>query len=207
MLLLNICNAWSDIALATPALWDSIHIVFRSLSPRTRGLKDLLPIWLERAYNCPSSRSLEWDLTTTSSTSFGDKYVEQLKHFEICEVDCESDECISEHTIQLWKGLPPSSRPLSSLETLVIRCMRNSWRFDPRHIFELLRLVPSPVDCVFFAEYRPISRFTSGKALSFPSSVAGGLENVEHVLIWITSLLRARRPLHPNPSPLSHGSC
>ncbi|KAJ7657481.1 hypothetical protein B0H17DRAFT_870855, partial [Mycena rosella] len=28
MLLLNICNAWTDIALSTPALWEAIHIQF-----------------------------------------------------------------------------------------------------------------------------------------------------------------------------------
>ncbi|KAJ6542067.1 hypothetical protein DFH09DRAFT_991013, partial [Mycena vulgaris] len=28
MLLLNICNAWAEIAIATPALWAAIHVVF-----------------------------------------------------------------------------------------------------------------------------------------------------------------------------------
>jgi hypothetical protein len=38
MLLLGICNAWTDIALATPALWNTIHIVF----PCAQDLKENL---------------------------------------------------------------------------------------------------------------------------------------------------------------------
>ncbi|KAJ7854322.1 hypothetical protein B0H14DRAFT_765179 [Mycena olivaceomarginata] len=54
MLLLSICNAWTDIALATPALWNTIQIVF----PCARDLKKILPIWLERAQHRSLSVSL-----------------------------------------------------------------------------------------------------------------------------------------------------
>ncbi|KAJ7791094.1 hypothetical protein B0H14DRAFT_2535227 [Mycena olivaceomarginata] len=56
ILQLNICNAWTDIALSTPSLWATIHITFQSSrfpSPSTQGLKTLVPIWLRRAHNRP----------------------------------------------------------------------------------------------------------------------------------------------------------
>ncbi|KAJ7902891.1 hypothetical protein B0H14DRAFT_2329426, partial [Mycena olivaceomarginata] len=59
MLLLGICNAWTDIALATPALWNTIQIVF----PCARHLKKILPIWLERAQHRPLSVSLRGTFT------------------------------------------------------------------------------------------------------------------------------------------------
>ncbi|KAJ7678806.1 hypothetical protein B0H17DRAFT_1077943, partial [Mycena rosella] len=45
MLFLNICNAWRDIALSNPALWEAIHIKF----PCTKGFVQLLGTWLGRA--------------------------------------------------------------------------------------------------------------------------------------------------------------
>ncbi|KAJ7102763.1 hypothetical protein C8R44DRAFT_682186, partial [Mycena epipterygia] len=54
MLLLNICNTWTDIALFTPALWASIHIDF----PRVTGFNEVLRMWLERARNRSLSISL-----------------------------------------------------------------------------------------------------------------------------------------------------
>ncbi|KAJ7854280.1 hypothetical protein B0H14DRAFT_2444071, partial [Mycena olivaceomarginata] len=61
ILQLNICNAWTDIALSTPSLWATIHITFQSSrfpSPSTQCLKTLVPIWLRRAHNRPLSISL-----------------------------------------------------------------------------------------------------------------------------------------------------
>ncbi|KAJ7453704.1 hypothetical protein B0H11DRAFT_1621137, partial [Mycena galericulata] len=54
ILLLNICNTWTDIALSTPALWAAIRVVF----PRPEGFPQLLRTWLQRARNRPLSVSL-----------------------------------------------------------------------------------------------------------------------------------------------------
>ncbi|KAJ7102749.1 hypothetical protein C8R44DRAFT_887490 [Mycena epipterygia] len=54
MLLLNICNAWTEIALSTPALWASIHISF----PTDNGFNELVAIWLKCACNHPLCLSL-----------------------------------------------------------------------------------------------------------------------------------------------------
>ncbi|KAJ7727230.1 hypothetical protein B0H16DRAFT_1894527 [Mycena metata] len=43
MLLLHICNAWSEIALSNPALWSTIHLNFPGA--------EILQLWLERARN------------------------------------------------------------------------------------------------------------------------------------------------------------
>lgn len=64
ILLLSIWSAWTDIALATPALWSAIDVTF----PCPRGLKELLPIWFERAHKHPLSISP----TETSSPSSED---------------------------------------------------------------------------------------------------------------------------------------
>ncbi|KAJ6510636.1 hypothetical protein C8R45DRAFT_813915 [Mycena sanguinolenta] len=46
MLLLNICNTWTTIALSTPDLWSSIWIDVPCPESFT---EQLLPIWLQRA--------------------------------------------------------------------------------------------------------------------------------------------------------------
>ncbi|KAJ7302063.1 hypothetical protein DFH08DRAFT_1089967 [Mycena albidolilacea] len=47
MLFLNVCNTWTSIALATPALWLAIRIIF----PCADGLKQLLPIWFRQIWD------------------------------------------------------------------------------------------------------------------------------------------------------------
>ncbi|KAJ7302187.1 hypothetical protein DFH08DRAFT_794656, partial [Mycena albidolilacea] len=74
ILLLNICHAWTDIALSTPSLWAAIHITFQSSrfpSPSTQGLKTLVLIWLRRAHNhpCPYCSTASISITTLSASS------------------------------------------------------------------------------------------------------------------------------------------
>ncbi|KAJ6624183.1 hypothetical protein B0H10DRAFT_1785072, partial [Mycena sp. CBHHK59/15] len=54
MILLNICGAWTKIALSAPALWANIHAQF----PRSEGFKELFQTWLDRARGCPLNISL-----------------------------------------------------------------------------------------------------------------------------------------------------
>ncbi|KAJ7472173.1 hypothetical protein FB451DRAFT_976011, partial [Mycena latifolia] len=44
MLLLDICNAWTDITLSTPGLWSAIHV-----DGSLVDLASLLDAWLQRA--------------------------------------------------------------------------------------------------------------------------------------------------------------
>ncbi|KAF7361443.1 hypothetical protein MSAN_01177400 [Mycena sanguinolenta] len=135
-LLLSICRAWTDIALSTPALWAAIHIRF----PCTRGLKNILPVWLERVRNQFLSISLEVERGQVDEDVVGIiwRHGQQLKHLELFE----------HWGIDILQCASPG--PLPSLETLTMRgdgCFR-------RYSLELLRLAPNLVeylvDDIFF---------------------------------------------------------
>lgn len=79
MLLLNVCNAWTTIALSTPTLWAGIHIVF----PCARGLKEVLPTWLHRAQRRPLSISLEGKMERGVADVIWEHG--QLKNLQICD--------------------------------------------------------------------------------------------------------------------------
>ncbi|KAJ7896401.1 hypothetical protein B0H14DRAFT_501188 [Mycena olivaceomarginata] len=135
MLLLNICNAWTDIALSTPSLWAAIHIIFPSGISSTQGLKTLVRIWLQRARNRPLSISLSGTDLDYDVVSIIWSHAQQLKHLEISDVDPNDD------YISLWEGTTPG--PLPSLETLTTP----DGGFSPRHILDLLRLAPNLIEC------------------------------------------------------------
>jgi hypothetical protein len=147
VLLLNICHAWTNIGLATPSLWAAIHIIFRSIFPHTCGLKELVPIWLDRAQNHQLSISISGANFNTNVLSSVWRDVQQLKHLEICEVDSEEFiSCIL--TIQLWEGARGPG-PLPLLETLTVRGMQYGWGISPAHILEVLRLAPNLIGSHF----------------------------------------------------------
>ncbi|KAJ7871231.1 hypothetical protein B0H14DRAFT_2724858 [Mycena olivaceomarginata] len=150
MLLLNICHAWSDIAIATPALWTAIHIIF----PCATGVKDFLPIWLERSRNRPLSVLLEGKFDQDVVSVIW-RHGQQLRHLEICEAEKgeeDTDQNAANGLMELW-GATTSPGPLPSLVTLTIRDSMDRasefTRISPFHIFELLRLAPNLVECLF----------------------------------------------------------
>ncbi|KAF8176589.1 hypothetical protein K438DRAFT_1770407 [Mycena galopus ATCC 62051] len=83
MLLLNVCCAWTAIALSTSDLWTTIHIVF----PCAAGLTQLLPIWFQRAGNRPLSMYLSGDFGEVDHRVFSViwRLGAQLKRLEICD--------------------------------------------------------------------------------------------------------------------------
>jgi hypothetical protein len=147
VLLLNICHAWTNIALATPSLRAAIHIIFRGIFPHNCGLKELVPIWLDCTQNCQLSISISGANFNTNVLSIVWRHVQQLKHLEICEVDSEEFiSCIP--TIQLWEGARGPG-PLPSLETLTVRGMWYGCGISPAHILEVLRLAPNLIGSHF----------------------------------------------------------
>ncbi|KAJ7829249.1 hypothetical protein B0H13DRAFT_2436045 [Mycena leptocephala] len=104
MLLVNICNTWTDIALATPALWARIHIAF----PCAKGVVEVLPIWLQRAGNRPLTISLRGKIDADVATIIW-RHGQQLKHLEICYTEDDDDEDSDESTdvIDLFGGTSP----------------------------------------------------------------------------------------------------
>ncbi|KAJ7896348.1 hypothetical protein B0H14DRAFT_3425704 [Mycena olivaceomarginata] len=148
MLLMNVCNTWSAIALATPALWTAIRIDF----PCASGLSRLVPIWFRRAKNHPLSITLGGDLSYLGSrvTTVIWKYGERLKHLEICEKEIHYEGNYSDSDdaeIDLFGDMTVTPGPLPLLETLTIRTEKgNRVPFSSDEILKLLRLAPNLVE-------------------------------------------------------------
>ncbi|KAJ7102789.1 hypothetical protein C8R44DRAFT_808538 [Mycena epipterygia] len=135
MLLLNICNAWTDIALATPALWSSIHVEF----PRVEGFDELLGMWLKRARNRPLSISLHNHFDAGVGPLVR-QHAHLLKNLEIY--------CDENNT-----ELSALMGPFPLLTTLTIGCSPdaddNTFIFSPADIRDILRFAPNLVECTF----------------------------------------------------------
>ncbi|KAJ7310867.1 hypothetical protein DFH08DRAFT_456414 [Mycena albidolilacea] len=138
MLLLNICNTWTDIALSTPSLWAAIHIIFPSGLSSTQSLKALVPIWLQRAHNRPLSIWLSGANFDYNVLSIIWSHAQRLKHLEISDMESDDDD------IPLWKGTIPG--PLPSLETLTTHGVYGAG-LSHHHILDLLRLAPNLIEC------------------------------------------------------------
>jgi hypothetical protein len=136
MLLLNICNTWTDIALLTPSLWAAIHIIFPHGLLSMQGLKTLVPIWLQRAHNRLLSISLSGPNFDYNVLSIIWSHSQQLKHLEISDVNSDND-YIRKDT---YFG------PFPSLQTLTMGNVHGAG-FSPHHILDLLHLAPNLIEC------------------------------------------------------------
>ncbi|KAJ6525087.1 hypothetical protein DFH09DRAFT_1416839 [Mycena vulgaris] len=133
ILFLNICNAWTDIALSTPALWAAIHIAF----PRAEDFDGGLGAWLQRTRKDPLTISLHG---TVDVAPLLQKHAEQIKSLEIY---AEEEDGLA---------LPATLGPFPSLETLTIGILPGvdvKPRFTDSQIIELLRRAPNLVECTF----------------------------------------------------------
>ncbi|KAJ7680148.1 hypothetical protein B0H17DRAFT_73118 [Mycena rosella] len=137
ILFLNICNAWTDIALSTAALWAAIHIDF----PRAEGFSQLLSTWLSRARNHPLSLSLR-GAPDDDVGCIVRQHTGRLRSLEIHSDD--EDGLLSLHQSI---GLCPS------LETLTICFLPDEEGEFPtlttRQTLDILRLAPNIVECNF----------------------------------------------------------
>ncbi|KAJ7666925.1 hypothetical protein DFH06DRAFT_1185067 [Mycena polygramma] len=150
MLLLNICNAWTKIALSTPALWVAIQIFFDATSAPSECLTELLPIWFQRARKHPLSISLcETYDPDPAVAAIVWQQAPQLKHLEIWadEDEDQDDPDIAAETRDLFGGMSPG--PLPMLETFMVCALRHGRGFPAVQIFELLRLAPNLTECKF----------------------------------------------------------
>ncbi|KAJ7678762.1 hypothetical protein B0H17DRAFT_100730 [Mycena rosella] len=78
MLLANVCNAWSDIALSTPALWAAIHFHNPPVD-----LTRVLDAWIERAGSRLLSLSLPHTLSGDVSAIIGPR-AHRLQSLKMC---------------------------------------------------------------------------------------------------------------------------
>jgi hypothetical protein len=143
MLLLKICNAWTSIALSTPALWASIGLVF----PCAEGFEEGVSAWLRRACNRPLSVSLRGQLDGGVAPLIR-QHGERLKHLEICD-DEEYEYDGEQPTINLMGGT--TFGPLPLLETLTIRALGDGRArdFSGTQILDLLRSAPNLTEAIF----------------------------------------------------------
>ncbi|KAJ7908706.1 hypothetical protein B0H13DRAFT_2661930 [Mycena leptocephala] len=152
MLLLNICNAWTAIALSAPTLWAAIHIAHL----RAESIKKILPIWLHRAGNRPLSLSFGASIDhEVAAIIWG--HGEQLKHLKICCDKKHYEDRNGNHNIDgdpiVLFGASPVLKPLPLLETLTICGSTTGHSHSIFQILELLRAAPNLVECVFDRTY------------------------------------------------------
>ncbi|KAJ6558230.1 hypothetical protein B0H19DRAFT_1261760 [Mycena capillaripes] len=143
ILLLNICHAWTDIALSSPRLWTGIYIAL----PCTDSFKNVLPTWLRRTSNLPLSIILGGIYIDQDVAADIWGHGPQLKHLEIHNKEDKSLE--PAQPMNLFGVGGPG--PLPSLETLTIRGGLESWGriFHGPQILQLLRMGPHLIECVF----------------------------------------------------------
>ncbi|KAJ6477598.1 hypothetical protein C8R45DRAFT_363244 [Mycena sanguinolenta] len=137
--LLGICHAWTDIALATPALWTTVHIHF----PCGQDLAEVLPIRIQRARTRPLSISIfihgRWDHRVSDVLW---RHADQMKHLEILD-----DGAPTHETLDLFGETAPVALPL--LKTLTIRGHYGERMYRASPILEILRRAPNIVNAIF----------------------------------------------------------
>ncbi|KAJ6525037.1 hypothetical protein DFH09DRAFT_1286223 [Mycena vulgaris] len=133
MLLLNICNAWTEIAIATPALWVAIHVVF----PRANGFHELLGTWLKRA----RSHSLYISLHGDFDDGVANVVQHHTEHLKNLEIFADSGNGLV---------LPIRIAPFPSLEAFTLGgLLFHEWgvaSFTDSQIVEFLRQTPNLVE-------------------------------------------------------------
>ncbi|KAJ7453716.1 hypothetical protein B0H11DRAFT_2245351 [Mycena galericulata] len=136
MILLNICNAWTDIALSTPTLWSAIHIVF----PRPEGF----PSFKNSGCSARTIASYPYHFPSESSTK------ESRQPFGGTASIYDTWQYTTKvNPIDLFGG--PNPGPLPFLETLALHDLTypaySHQVFPGRQVLEFLRLAPNLVVC------------------------------------------------------------
>ncbi|KAJ7659429.1 hypothetical protein B0H17DRAFT_1212957 [Mycena rosella] len=134
MLFLNICNTWTDIALATPELWISVHV-----DQPVVNLAGVLDAWLKRAGSHALSISLPPILTGHGIDAVIRRHAHQLQDLTLFHNEANI-------------GLVAAAGPFLCLETLMVLGLPGS-DVDPeentRVTMDLLQVCPNLVECTF----------------------------------------------------------
>ncbi|KAJ7328937.1 hypothetical protein DFH08DRAFT_317868 [Mycena albidolilacea] len=147
VLLLNICNSWTNIALSTPDLWTSFRIDF----PCPKGVVHALPFWFGRASNCPVSLFLTGNLTAfkfdAGVSAIIWEHGGQLKCLNIYDKQPPYEDP-DLNIIDLFDD-ETTPRPLPLLERLKVGTLHEGRVFSAPQIFRLLSLAPKIDTCIF----------------------------------------------------------
>ncbi|KAJ7727243.1 hypothetical protein B0H16DRAFT_1894538 [Mycena metata] len=180
LLFLNICNAWTDIALSTPAMWDTIELYFPGA--------DCLRSWLPRAGKRMLTIALDRGLDH-SVAAILHQHATQLKHLTLREeVDDE------------LRTLAAAVESFPQLDNLIIGGLPDKYgdfeAFRSSAVLELLRLTPNLVELTFHSIQ--IEGFTGGKlVLSRLTSLKfGELSNADRILMPLTTPALEKLVLH-----------
>ncbi|KAF7333500.1 F-box domain-containing protein [Mycena venus] len=131
MLLLNVCNAWTGIALSTPALWADIYLEFPGVQ--------ILELWFRRAGNYALSVHLRRGLDYHVATSLAN-FSKQLKRLTVYEEQLTSGSL---------RGLV-SFPHLETLDVGVEMDENNEFSaFSLHTTIRLLQLASNLVECTF----------------------------------------------------------
>ncbi|KAJ7680714.1 hypothetical protein DFH06DRAFT_427415 [Mycena polygramma] len=147
MLLVNVCNAWADIAISTSALWATIHITF----PVDERFRNVISIWLRRACNRPLSVSLRGKVNKDVAGTIW-RHGLQLKHLNICcdgetrDVD-DSGYSDDEDRIDIFGGSPGSLPLLKSFTICGLTSTDVRGGYSASQFLALFRLAPNLVEC------------------------------------------------------------
>ncbi|KAJ7641713.1 hypothetical protein FB45DRAFT_361118 [Roridomyces roridus] len=144
MLLLNVCNAWTDIALSTTDLWTKIHFTL----PRNQAFGRLLAIWLGRARTNLSHVSVKGPMHSGIATQIF-RHSSHLGHLELAAEDGQGDDDDFIEFRDLLEGVLPESLP--ALHTFVIRSGRRTLQVAASPILQILRLAPNLTELEFDA--------------------------------------------------------
>ncbi|KAJ7682414.1 hypothetical protein DFH06DRAFT_293761 [Mycena polygramma] len=172
MLLLNVCHAWTDIALLTPDLWTVIRIA----CPCPEGFEEGLRTWLQRAGNRPLAASLRGNFHDGDVPALIWEYGEQLQRLVLSKeqgVDEDHEDTGDTNDdpelIDLFRDTPTPPGPLPLLEALTIRGSGFTQQvFSGRQILDLLRLACNLIECTFQDMY-PVSDDMESTIIVHPS--------------------------------------
>ncbi|KAJ7757771.1 hypothetical protein DFH07DRAFT_919594 [Mycena maculata] len=158
MLLLDICNSWSRIAISTPALWTTIRVQF----PRPEGFAKILENWLRHARNHPLSISLRGSFDDDIVAVVG-QHAGQLENLEIYHDQ--------QHTLirDPLSGL--GSRSFPSLKSLTIGGESSGGypSLNPDSILDLFHRAPNLIECTFDRVFTPAGHPPTLKTLVLPN--------------------------------------
>ncbi|KAJ7486599.1 hypothetical protein FB451DRAFT_771653 [Mycena latifolia] len=170
MLFLNVCHPWTDIALATPALWATVY----ADSPKA-DLESLLDTWLKRAGSRPLSISLPAEITH-GITAVMRQHAHRLQDLKLnCDVD--------EDTV-----FARDIGSLPFLRTLTIVGVKDS-SCSTAGTLAMLRACPALFECALENVSYPLADAyynTEMMVLPHMQHLKVGIHSDDHILRYIT---------------------
>ncbi|KAJ7641550.1 hypothetical protein FB45DRAFT_900476 [Roridomyces roridus] len=141
--LLNICNAWTSIALSIPTLWNSIHLVF----PCSKHLHKVVERWIQHAKPRPLSISLSGPFVDPKVAQVILRHSGQLNQLSIAAFPSYSDDS-EESYDEFFHVMEKGTYPLLQTFSFDGHSGTDEYFFDWNPIHRFLCLTPYLVDCV-----------------------------------------------------------